>query len=177
MVLARPGPATASCPFDGLSDVSKRVITTLVAIAAGSNLGDRRGHLEWAFEQLSSRLTDFRASSLHDTEPFDVPGPQPPYLNAAAVGQTSLAPVELLELLLGLERERGRVRPSPRAPRTLDLDLIFYGDLVLDTPALVVPHPRFRERRFVLAPLAELVPEWKDPVTGKTIQELLAALT
>ena len=150
--------------------------STRVAIAAGSNVGDRRAHLEWAFEQLSSRLTDFRASSLHETEPFDVPGPQPPYLNAAAVGQTLLAPAELLEVLLALERERGRVRPSLRAPRTLDLDLILYGDLVQATPTLVLPHPRFRERRFVLEPLAELVPDWWDPVTRRTVAELLAAL-
>ncbi len=93
------------------------------------------------------------------------------------MGETLLSPVDLLEALLALERARGRERPSPRAPRTLDLDMIFYGDLVLDTPALALPHPRLRERQFVLAPLAELVPEWRDPVTGKTIQELLAALT
>ena len=147
---------------------------SLVAVAAGSNLGDRRAHLEWAFAQLAGSLSNLRISSLIETEPVDVPGPQPPYLNAAVVGETTLAPVDLMRALLDLERARGRRRGAPRASRTLDLDLILYGDLILDTPALVVPHPRFRERRFVLEPLAELAPEWRDPVTGKTVRGLLA---
>jgi 2-amino-4-hydroxy-6-hydroxymethyldihydropteridine diphosphokinase len=83
---------------------------------------------------------------------------------------------DLLRLLLALERSRGRRRPSFRAPRTLDLDLIFYNGLVIDTPELTVPHPRFRDRRFVLAPLAEIAPGWKDPVSGKAVGELLADL-
>ncbi len=146
----------------------------LVAIAAGSNLGDRRVHLDWAFDQLAARLTDFRRSTYHETDPVGVSGPQPRFLNAAAVGRTSLEAPALLEVLLDLERAHGRTRAAPRAPRTLDLDLIFYGDLILDSPALVVPHPRFREREFVLGPLAELVPAWRDPVTGRTVEELLA---
>ena len=146
---------------------------TRVAVAAGSNLGDRRAHLDWAFDALRGHLDGLRVSSYYETEPVDVPGPQPPYLNAAAVGETALAPAELLAVLLDLERARGRVRPSPRAPRTLDLDLILYGDLVQSAPGLELPHPRFRERRFVLEPLAELAPEWRDPVTGKTVIELL----
>jgi 2-amino-4-hydroxy-6-hydroxymethyldihydropteridine diphosphokinase len=153
------------------------VSPALVAIAAGSNLGDRRGHLDWAFEQLAGHLSNLRTSALLETEAFGVPDAQPSYLNAAAVGETSLAPDTLMQTLLDLERARGRTRRGFRSARTLDLDLIFYGDLVLDTPALVLPHPRFRERRFVLAPLVELVPEWRDPETGKTVQELLAALT
>jgi 2-amino-4-hydroxy-6-hydroxymethyldihydropteridine diphosphokinase len=147
-----------------------------VAIAIGSNLGDRRAHLTWAVEQLAPHLADLRLSSVLETEPFDVPSPQPPYLNAVVVGDTRLAVDDLLGLLLALERSRGRRRPSFRAPRTLDLDLIFYDGLVIDTPDLTVPHPRFRERRFVLAPLAEIAPAWKDPVSGKAVGELLADL-
>ena len=147
-----------------------------VAIALGSNLGDRRGHLRWAIEQLGGVLTRLRASTFIDTEPVGVPDPQPPYLNAAVVGETTLAPEALLDRLLAIERARGRERPSPRAPRTLDLDLILYGDRVGDAPSLTVPHPRFRERRFVLEPLAALAPGWRDPVTGLTIVELLRRL-
>lgn len=147
-----------------------------VAIAIGSNLGDRRAHLTWAVEQLAPHLADLRLSSVLETEPFDVPSPQPPYLNAVIVGDTRLAVDDLLRLLLDLERSRGRRRPSLRAPRTLDLDLIFYDGLVVDTPELTVPHPRFRERRFVLAPLAEIAPGWQDPVSGKAVGELLAEL-
>jgi 2-amino-4-hydroxy-6-hydroxymethyldihydropteridine diphosphokinase len=148
----------------------------LIAIAFGSNLGDRRAHLGWAIDRLSAHLLNLRASSLVETEPVGVLAPQPNYLNAAVVGESSLTPADLMRVLLALERERGRVRTSPGAPRTLDLDLILYGDSIIDEPDLVVPHPRFRERRFVLEPLAEIAGEWTDPVTGKTIRTLLEQL-
>lgn len=140
-----------------------------VAIALGSNLGDRRGHLQWAIAQLADALTSLRASSFIDTEPVDVPDAQPPYLNAAAVGETFLDPESLLQLLLGLERQRGRQRLSVRAARTLDCDLILYGDRVIHTASLDVPHPRFRDRAFVLEPLCEIAPDLRDPVTGLTV--------
>ena len=82
---------------------------------------------------------------------------------------------DLLARLLTIEEERGRERPYPNAPRSLDLDLILFGDATIDEPDLVVPHPRFRERRFVLEPLAEIAPDMKDPVTGKTVSELLVS--
>jgi 2-amino-4-hydroxy-6-hydroxymethyldihydropteridine diphosphokinase len=150
--------------------------TTPVALALGSNLGDRRGHLAWAVDRLGGILTALRASSFIETEPVDVPNPQPPYLNGAVVGKTTLEPRALLEALLTIERERGRERLTPRAARTLDLDLILYGDLVVNEPGLVIPHPRFRERRFVLEPLAEIAGEWVDPGTGKSVSELLDQL-
>ena len=112
----------------------------------------------------------------YDTVPVGVIGPQPVYLNAAAVGETPLPARALLDALLAIEGARGRARPHPNAPRTLDLDLILVGETVLDEPGLILPHPRFRERRFVLEPLAQIAPDLRDPVSGKTVGELFAAL-
>jgi len=148
-----------------------------VALSLGSNLGDRIAHLDYAVTRLHDLLRGLRVSRYRDTAPVGVAGPQPLYLNAAAVGATRLPPRDLLDQLLEIEGERGRERPFPSAPRTLDLDLILYGGLVIDEPGLVVPHPRFRERRFVLEPLAEIAPDLVDPVTGTTIGQLLARLT
>jgi 2-amino-4-hydroxy-6-hydroxymethyldihydropteridine diphosphokinase len=147
-------------------------VSVPVAIALGSNLGDRREHLDWAVARLTPLLSDVRVSPIVETAPVDVPDEQPPYLNAVLVGQTSLGPADLMAALLSCERERGRSRPSFRAARTLDLDLILYGDRIVSLPGVEVPHPRFRERAFVVQPLADLAPDWRDPVTGKTILEL-----
>ena len=146
------------------------------AIALGSNLGDRRAHLDFAVSQLQALLGNLSISRYYDTIPVGVSGPQPLYLNAAAVGETRLSAREMLDALLAIEGERGRERPHANAPRTLDLDLILFGDAVLNEPGLIVPHPRFRERQFVLEPLAEVAADMRDPVTGKTANELLADL-
>jgi len=142
------------------------------AIALGSNLGDRQAHLQFAVEQLQTLLADLRVSSIIETEAVEVDEAQPPYLNAVVAGETWLSPEDLLLALTRLEDARDRRRPSRHAARTLDLDLILYGQLVIDTPSLNVPHPRFRERRFVLGPLAEVAGEWVDPETGVTVSEL-----
>ena len=146
-----------------------------MAIALGSNVGDRDAHLAYAADRLRTVLTAMRVSSFLETDPVGV-GAQPRFLNAAVVGGATLPPRALLDELLRIEAERGRVRPEPGLPRTLDLDLILYGDAVIEEPGLVVPHPRFRGRGFVLVPLAEVAPEMVDPVTGLTARDLLAAL-
>lgn len=148
----------------------------LVAVALGSNLGDRQAHLDFAVARLRLTLSDLRLSSIIETEPVGTRGPQGPFLNAVVTGVFEGTAHALLAELLRIERDHGRERPYPGAARTLDLDLIFFGDERVETPELVVPHPRFRERRFVLEPLAELEPGWRDPVTGLAARELLARL-
>lgn len=149
---------------------------TKVAIALGSNLGDREAHLGFGLSALPGFITNLRQSHWHDTAPVGVPGDQPRFLNGVVVGETALSARELLDRLLAIEAEAGRTREAPLAPRTLDLDLILFGDKQIEEPGLVVPHPRFRERLFVLEPLAEVAPDWIDPVTGSLIKELLSGL-
>lgn len=147
-----------------------------VAIALGSNLGEREATLHQGVEALRGFLRQVRVSSFHTTAHVGL-GDHPDYLNAAAVGETDLTAREILTRLLDIERTLGRVRTVQDAPRTIDLDLILYDGLITDEEGLVVPHPRFRQRRFVLAPLAEVAADWVDPVTGRTIDELLRALS
>ena len=146
---------------------------TRVAIALGSNLGDREANLAFGLSALPGFITNLKQSTWHDTAPVGVSSDQPRYLNGVVVGETSLTARELLDRLLAIESAAGRSRPSPMAPRTLDLDLILFGDKKIEEPGLLVPHPRFRERLFVLAPLAEVAPDWLDPVTGVSISVLL----
>lgn len=148
-----------------------------VVIALGSNLGDRHAAIDFAVRHLSSYLTGLSLSGLVETEPEgeDVED-QPLYLNAIVVGETDLGARDLLEAILAIEQAYGRQRPAPNAARTLDLDLIMLGDDVIDAPGLQVPHPRFRDRFFVLGPLAEIAPDLVDPVTGLKAWELLRNL-
>ncbi len=146
-------------------------------VGLGSNLGDRRAMLDGAVAELGNTpgVRVLRASSSHETDP--VGPPQPRYLNAVAEVETSLAPRALLDRLLAVETRFGRVRGERWGPRTIDLDLLLHGGLVIDEPGLSVPHPRMTERAFVLAPLCELVPEGRHPVLGRTFRQLLADLT
>jgi 2-amino-4-hydroxy-6-hydroxymethyldihydropteridine diphosphokinase len=147
-----------------------------VAVALGSNVGDRRAHLDYAVSKLRIFLGNLTVSRYCDTIPVGVSGPQPLFLNAAAVGESTMSARALLGELLAIEQERGRERPYANAPRTLDLDLILFGNTVLDEPGLTVPHPRFRERRFVLEPLAEIAPALVDPVSRRSMADLLLDL-
>ena len=144
------------------------------AIALGSNLGDCQATVNGALEALNNspgirvltRSAWYRSAA--------VGPPQPDYLNGCAVLEVSLPASALLERLLAIEQQFGRVRAERWGPRSLDLDLIFLGDQILDRPQLQLPHPRLWERAFVLVPLAEIAPDWRDPVTGLTVAELAA---
>jgi 2-amino-4-hydroxy-6-hydroxymethyldihydropteridine diphosphokinase len=150
---------------------------TRIAIALGSNVGDREQYLRDAIASLAPFASSLHLSRLIETEPVDMAGAQRRVVNAAATGETSLSARELLERMLEIEQQLGRTRPHPGAARTVDLDLILYGGHIIDdAPSLIVPHPRFRERRFVLEPLAEVAADWTDPVTGLTIAQLLENL-
>jgi len=135
-------------------------------------LGDRERHLAFAVGRLAGVLSNLRRSLWYDTAPVGV-GDQPRFLNGVVAGDTTLTARQLLDRLLAIEREDGRERPAPGAARTLDLDLILFGSERLTEPGLVVPHPRFRERLFVLEPLAELAADWIDPVSGDAVSVLL----
>jgi 2-amino-4-hydroxy-6-hydroxymethyldihydropteridine diphosphokinase len=141
-------------------------------VGLGSNIGDREGMLRRALELLGRRARVVAVSSFRETEPWGV-AEQPDFVNAVAAIETELRPRELLDDLLSVERELGRVRTGPRfGPRTIDLDLLLYGDLQLDEPGLTLPHPRLHERRFVLEPLFELDPALVVPGRG-TVSDLL----
>ena len=147
------------------------------AIALGSNLGDRRAAFRFAVERLALLIPDFTLSEIIETEPEgEGLQDQPLYLNAVLVGETPLGAAELLKVLREIEQEFGRTRPAPGAARTLDLDLVLLGESIVSEPGLEVPHPRFRERFFVLGPLAEIAPDMRDPVSGLRVWELLRAL-
>ena len=146
---------------------------TGVVLGLGSNLGDREAAIAGALDGLRARgFHQSLSSSLYLTEPVGGP-PQGPFLNAVAAGDTPLAPEELLAACLAVEHELGRVRAEPNGPRTIDIDILFFGPLVRDGPAPIVPHPRLHERRFVLEPLAEILPELVHPCFGRSVAELL----
>ena len=151
---------------------------TRAYVALGSNLGDREGTLRWALDALAAEpgIEVVAVSRFYDTEPVGYVD-QPRFLNGAAALETELPARELLERLLAVELRFGRSRedvPS-QGPRTLDLDLLLYGDAEIDEPGLRVPHPRLHERRFVLEPLADLDPALKVPGNGQ-VQDILARL-
>lgn len=144
-----------------------------VYLGLGSNLGDRAAMLQAALEALESpRLNVRRVSPIYETEPMDVPG-QHWFLNLVAEVATDLFPLQLLHCTAKIELQLGRRRVAPKGPRSIDIDILLFGNAVIATPQLEIPHPRFRARRFVLAPLADLAPDLRDPVTRKTVRELL----
>ncbi len=148
----------------------------IVYLGLGSNLGDRAGYLRLAVEKLQARdLRLRRLSSVSETEPWGL-REQPWFLNQVAEFETELFPLQLLRRIHRIELALGRRRTVLNGPRTIDIDIVLYGNAVVKTEGLEIPHPRYRERRFVLGPLAELNPELRDPVTKQTVASILKGL-
>ena len=143
-----------------------------VALALGSNLDDRLGRLAAAVDALDAVIELLAVSSVYESDPVGPVADQPPFLNAALTARTTLGPLELLDVALDLETRAGRRRSLAGGPRTLDVDLILFGRATLARSTLRIPHPRWRDRSFVLAPLAEIAPSWVDPESGRTVLDL-----
>ncbi len=143
-----------------------------ILVALGSNIEPER-NLAAAVQALRRLVEVLAVSPVYRTPPWGY-ADQAPFLNAVVRAQSTLEPLALLDALQHIERQQGRVRSFANAPRTLDLDLLDYDGLVLESPRLILPHPRLHERAFVLVPLCDLAPDWRHPVLGLTARELLA---
>ena len=139
-------------------------------------MGDREKYLREAISRLQDLGVIRKVSAFYETQPVEVQAEQPWFLNCAVAMETELMPLEFLSRMLAVERLMGRVRTEPKGPRTIDIDIVFFGDDVLDTPELTVPHPAMSQRRFVLEPLAEIAPKLVHPVLKRTVHDLLNSL-
>ncbi|MDP2918829.1 MAG: 2-amino-4-hydroxy-6-hydroxymethyldihydropteridine diphosphokinase [Dehalococcoidia bacterium] len=149
--------------------------STVVYLGLGSNLGDRERNLRQALDLLCQQVTLYTISPIYETAP-EGDGSQPRYLNLVCKARTKLPPEELLKFAKGIEAQMGR-EPGPRnSPRPIDIDILFYGNMAVDTPELTIPHPHAAERAFVLIPLVNIAPRLRHPVSGKTVTQLVKKL-
>jgi 2-amino-4-hydroxy-6-hydroxymethyldihydropteridine diphosphokinase len=148
----------------------------LVYLSLGSNLGDREQHVREAISRLRELGIIKQVSAFFETEPVEVQIEQAWFLNCAVALETELMPLEFLGRMLAVEQSMGRIRMEPKGPRTIDIDILLFGNDVLDTPELTVPHPAMHQRRFVLEPLAEFAPTLVHPLLKRTVRELLDSL-
>jgi len=155
--------------------VKQKSVMVEAYLGLGSNLGDREQNLARAIDLLAQRVKIEKSSSLYVTEPVDY-GDQPLFLNAVCRIQTSLTPDDLLGLAKRIEAALGRKPSFRNGPRPIDIDILFYGDSVVDLPHLTIPHPRLPERAFALVPLAEIAPNLVHPLSGQTVKEMVAQL-
>lgn len=143
-----------------------------VALSLGSNVGDSYQTLLNSLKDISSFVDEMKVSSFYRTDPMNLKY-QPDFLNLAVTGKTNVTPSTLLKKVNSIEKKYGRAREIKYGPRTLDIDIILLGDAIVKREDLVIPHPQFRKRLFVVEPLAEIAPEMKDPVDGKEVHEIL----
>lgn len=147
----------------------------LAYLSLGSNIGDREAALREAIQRLAAIGRVALVSSIYETEPVEVPD-QPWFLNCAVALETEKTPEQLLSEILSIEEEMGRRRVQEKGPRNIDADILLYGDAVVESPSLTIPHPAMQQRRFVLEPLAEIAPEARNPLSGRSVREMLEAL-
>jgi len=150
-------------------------VRNITYLSLGSNLGDRAGNLRAAIEKLSGFGEIVAVSSFYETEPVELTN-QPWFVNCAVALETEQVPEAFLGELLALEQSMGRRRTQKKGPRTIDIDILLFGDAIIETAGLSIPHPAMHQRRFVLVPMAEIAPEQRHPILKRSMRELLDAL-
>jgi 2-amino-4-hydroxy-6-hydroxymethyldihydropteridine diphosphokinase len=157
------------------TNAQTRRVHKLVYLSLGSNIGDRSANLQAAIDKLSSWGKVMAVSSFYETEPVEVAG-QPWFLNCAVILDTEKMPKQLMASILDLEQQMGRRRTQQKGPRTIDVDILLFGNSIVDTASLTIPHPAMHQRRFVLEPMAEIAPDLRHPVFKRTMRELRDSL-